>query len=94
MSALAKIIVALSFFVGLMAIGSHVATSESSQDYIRLQEKVRAYEAENAAQRLRNQAFASYVQALKTEGAVIEHRARADLKMMRPDEVLILLNQP
>jgi cell division protein FtsB len=94
MSSLAKIIVALSFFIGLMAIGSHVATNKSSQDYIQLQAQVRAYADDNAKLRTQNEALASYVEALKTQGAVIEHRARADLKVMRPDEVLILLNQP
>jgi cell division protein FtsB len=56
-------------------------------DVDRLEQRVAAQRAENAALRARNRALAADVEDLKTGREAIEERAREELGMVRDDEV-------
>ena len=92
-SSITKIVLTILFVIFLFVIGGRVATHQSDQDFLRLQEKVSSLGESNKTLRHDNEALRSYIDALHSDPSVIERQARDDLKLIRPDEVLILLNQ-
>lgn len=94
MSTVAKIIAAVAFAFFLMAIGSHVATMQSSRDHQRLTTDVATLAEGNATLRDQNAKLKRHITGLHTDARVIERHARDQLGLIRHDEILILLNQP
>lgn len=93
MSSLAKVIVAIAFLIFVMALGYHVAMSNSSEDHLRLTRDADTLRAGNDAIRAENQALRTRIAGLRNDARVIERTVRDDLGMVRRDEILILLNQ-
>lgn len=94
MSAIIKVLMTLSFVVFVMTLGSHVASSHDADDYVRLEQDAAALREGNAALDAENAALRARIGALRSDPRVIEQHARDQLKMVRRDEVLLLLDQP
>jgi cell division protein FtsB len=56
---------------------------------MRLQAQLEARQQANAAQRLANQRLVAEVEDLRQGLEMVEERARADLGMVKPDEILV-----
>lgn len=94
MSAIIKVLMTIAFVVFVMTLGSHVASSHDADDYVRLEQDAEALRENNAALKASNAALRAHIEALRNDPRVIEQHARDALKMVRRDEVLLLLNQP
>jgi cell division protein FtsB len=58
---------------------------------VQLRSQLHAQEQANAAARMRNQRLAAEVSDLKEGLEMVEEKARSELGMVRPDEVLVQL---
>ena len=59
---------------------------------VQLQSQLQAQQQANEAAKLRNQRLAAEVSDLKEGLEMVEEKARAELGMVRPDEILVQLN--
>ena len=59
---------------------------------VQLQSQLQAQQQANEQARLRNQRMAAEVSDLKEGLEMVEEKARAELGMVRPDEILVQLN--
>jgi len=61
---------------------------------VQLQSQLDAQEQTNAAARLRNQRLVAEISDLKEGLEMVEERARSELGMVKPDEILVQLGPP
>ncbi len=59
---------------------------------VQLQSQLQAQQQANDAARLRNQRLAAEVSDLKEGLEMVEEKARSELGMVKPDEILVQLN--
>lgn len=60
---------------------------------IHLQSQLQAQQAANAAAQMRNQRIAAEVSDLKDGLEMVEERARGELGMVKPDEILVQISK-
>jgi cell division protein FtsB len=77
----------------LALVQAELWAGKSGRSYVvQLQSQLQAQQQANDAARLRNQRLAAEVSDLKEGLEMVEEKARSELGMVKPDEILVQLN--
>ena len=79
----------------LVLVHAELWAGKGGLSYVmQLQAQLQAQQTANAAARLRNQRLAAEVNDLKDGLEMVEERARGELGMVKPDEILVQISKP
>jgi cell division protein FtsB len=83
----------LALIALLALVHAELWAGKGGQSYVvHLQTQLLAQQQENTASRLRNQRLAAEVNDLKEGLEMVEEKARSELGMIKPDEILVQLS--
>ena len=86
-------LVTLALLALLALVQAELWAGSGGRSYVvQLQSQLQAQQQANEAARLRNQRVAAEVVDLKEGLEMVEEKARAELGMVRPDEILVQLS--
>ncbi len=86
-------LITLGLVALLLAVQAELWAGKSGRSYVvHLESQLAAQNAANKAAQLRNQRLAAEVSDLKEGLEMVEERARAELGMVKPDEILVQLS--
>jgi cell division protein FtsB len=85
--------VTLALIALLVLVHAELWAGKGGQSYVvHLQSQLAAQQQRNDAARLRNQRLAAEVSDLKEGLEMVEEKARAELGMLEPDEILVQIS--
>jgi cell division protein FtsB len=83
----------VALIVLLALVHAELWAGKGGQSYVvQLQSQLLAQQQQNQASRLRNQRLAAEVNDLKEGLEMVEEKARSELGMVKPDEILVQLS--
>ena len=86
-------LITLALAALLLAVQAELWAGKSGRSYVvHLESQLAAQTAANKLAQLRNQRLAAEVSDLKEGLEMVEERARAELGMVKPDEILVQLS--
>ena len=86
-------LITTALLVLLMLVQAELWAGKGGRSHVvQLQMQLQAQQRENEAARLRNQRVAAEVSDLKEGLEMVEEKARSELGMVKPDEVLVQLS--
>lgn len=86
-------LITLALVALLLVVQAELWAGKSGRSYVvHLESQLAAQNAANRSAQLRNQRLAAEVSDLKEGLEMVEERARAELGMVKPDEILVQLS--